>query len=110
MFGAIGWDNNDALKPKGSKIEKNQSRLIFSLEIDFLKKINRFRLIFEKSTEKNKENICSKSIEFWIKNQSKMKEKSIENVWYEACFHMTIGHYLFMQEAELSSPNIGANE
>jgi len=38
--------------PKGSKIEKNQSRLIFSLEIDFLKKINRFRLIFEKINRK----------------------------------------------------------
>ena len=38
------------------------------------------------------------------------ERKSIENVWYEACFHMTIGHYLFMQEAELSSPNKGAKE
>jgi hypothetical protein len=49
-------------------------------------------------------------MEFWIKNQWKMKEKSIENVGYEACVHMTIGHYLFMQEAELPSPNKGAKE
>ena len=97
--------------PKGSKIEKNQSRLIFSLEIDFLKKINRFRLIFEKINRKKiKRTYAQNQSNFGSKINRKWKEKSIEHVWYEACFHMTIGHYLFMQEAELSSPNIGANE
>jgi hypothetical protein len=48
----VGHQSSWWAKPKGSKIEKNQSRLIFSLEIDFLKKINRFRLIFEKINRK----------------------------------------------------------
>ena len=97
--------------PKGSKIEKKQSRLIFSLEIDFLKKINRFRLIFEKINRKKiKRTYAQNQSNFGSKINRKWKKKSIEHVWYEACFHMTIGHYLFMQEAELSSPNKGAKE
>ena len=39
-------------RPKGSKIEKNQSRLIFSIESVFCKKINRFGLIFSKINRK----------------------------------------------------------
>ena len=66
-----------SFEPKGSKIEKNQSRLIFSLEIDFLKKINRFRLIFEKINRKkikrtyaqNQSNFGSKINRKWKKNQ-----------------------------------------
>ena len=61
----------ELLTPKGSKIEKNQSRLIFSIETGKLKKINRFLLIFEKiNREKNNRFLSKKSIDFCPKNQS----------------------------------------
>ena len=57
--------------PKGSRSEKNQSRLIFSIETEKLKKINRFLLIFSKiNREKINRCLSQKSIDFCLKNQS----------------------------------------